>query len=265
MSNFETTFTMDTSAIHKNKSAASQTADTMNAISRMSTKQTLENSVEQNLGQQEQCQSRWSSSSGASSVVSADSVSAPTTAASTIGSVQSRKNQISDNNEFALPDNESDAPILWIIESGSKWSARYQHLKLKLQSILWGAKFHHPQVGLFLAGDSPQVLKHSHTVLGILLTPQDIQNWREVDGDVLRLCQTYWGDIGLPPVRYWLQRMKPGAVPTLRIDHTTKYMNGPGNHSSHLERTGTIKLKSKPTRFENTGLLTVPARESKGQ
>ena len=249
---------MDTSSIHKIVSVPSGTAESTSVTPMMGIEQNLEDSVEQSLAHQEQCESRWSSSSETSSLVSGDSSSAPTTVASTVGSVQSRGNQKSDDNEYALPDNESDAPVLWTIESGSKWSSRYRNLKMKLESILWDADFHHPRIGLFLAGNNPQGMDHNRAVLGILLTPQDIESWRKVDGDVLRLCQTYWGDIGLPPVRYWLQRVKPGAEPMPRIHHEQEETDGTSKRSGQLERTRSIMLKVKPRRLENSGLLTVP-------
>ena len=75
---------------------------------------------------------------------------------------------------------------------------------------------------------------------------------------MLRLCQTYWGDVGLPPIRYWLQRPKPGAVPMPRIHHELEEIAGASNRSCQLERTKSIKVKAKPKRLDNSGLLTMP-------
>ena len=84
---------MDSFGIHNNVSVHIGTAKSTSTNPTMETEQNPESSVEQPLAKQQRSESRWSSSSETNSLQSGDSSSAPTTVASTVGSVKSKESR----------------------------------------------------------------------------------------------------------------------------------------------------------------------------
>ena len=88
----------------------------------------------------------------------------------------------------------------------SKYAVGYRQLVSKLGFILYDAHFTRPQFGLFRAGENPD-FKRNPEVVAILLEPQDVDKWQQVDKQIYRLGTAYFqGSVGVPPVRYWLKR-----------------------------------------------------------
>lgn len=203
-------------------------------------------------------ESRWSISDSGSSH-SRDSSSPPTT----IGSEKSKGKQSAYNTQVALPENGCTAPVLWTIDHGSKWSAHFRSVNLRMHGILWDAGFHRPQFGLFAAGDDPNNPRQSTQVFAILLDANDIGSWTKVNEHVLRLFQMYWGSIGIPPVRYWSRaaKQKPGQEEqSSQVTEETRHIQediGDGEHARPLQQSPSLGRDAEPKRLETSGLLAV--------
>ena len=95
------------------------------------------------------------------------------------------------------------------MDAYSKYAVGYRQLVSKLGFILYDAHFTRPQFGLFRAGENPDFNRNPE-VIAILLEPQDVGKWQQVDKQIYRLGTAYFqGSVGVPPVRYWLKRGYP--------------------------------------------------------
>ena len=148
----------------------------------------------------------------------------------TISSARSRGKQAEYKLKNFLPDNESPVPVLWTIESGSKWSPRYVAVESRIRQILWEAGFSHPHFGIFAAGDNLYDPSRATEVLAFMLDSKDIGNWRKVDKRVKGACLVPWQEVGLPPIRYWLKAVPPGIQEPPKSDRPTV----PGNNGEGL-------------------------------
>ncbi|MCJ1475345.1 hypothetical protein MMC13_004007 [Lambiella insularis] len=198
---------------------------------------------------------RWSLSDSGSTH-SGDSSSPPTT----IGSEKSGGKTAVRKAHLSLPENGSTAPVLWTIDHGSKWSAHFRAVNLRMHGILWDANYFRPQFGLFSAGDDPNDPKKSTQVFAILLDPRDIKNWTKVNEHVLRLFQMYWGSVGIPPVRYWSKQTKPKASDGEKVEEVVEETQAVAKDASEsdrarpLTRKPSINRATEPKRFGKAAL-----------